>query len=51
MAETTIKQTKPPKNEQPSAVPRKQAESPKTYYERISQREDVRQLLSKLAKL
>jgi len=54
MVETTTKQgkqAKPAQNEQPVAVPRKRAESPQAYYERITQRDDVRQLLAKLAKL
>lgn len=51
MTETTTKQTKIATSEQAAAVPRKQAESPRAFYERLTNREDIRRLLAKLAKL
>jgi hypothetical protein len=35
---------------EPRAVPRKQAESPQAFYERVTKREEVRRLLKKLAR-
>jgi hypothetical protein len=37
-------------DEQPRPAPRTQVESPQAFYERITQREDVRWLLKKLAR-
>jgi hypothetical protein len=49
--ETTTKPSKPPRPERPAAMPRKQAEAPRVFYERLTKRADVRRLLTKLAKL
>jgi hypothetical protein len=43
---TTTEQQQPA----PQPVTRKQAEPPRTFYERLTKREDVRRLLAKLAK-
>ena len=42
---------KPSDDGQPRPVPRKQAESPQAFYERVTKRADVRRLLRKLATL
>lgn len=49
--ETTTKPTKPPRPDRPVAVPCKQAESPRVFYERLTKRADVRRFLTKLAKI
>lgn len=53
MAETATKQGKSAAtNQAPTTpAPRKQAESPQAFYQRLTKREDVRRLLTKLAKL
>jgi hypothetical protein len=40
---------KPSDDGRPRPVPRKQAESPQAFYERVTKREDVRRLLRTLA--
>lgn len=51
IVDTATRPAKPPANEQATPAPRKQAESPRAFYERLTKREDVRRLLTKLAKL
>lgn len=51
MAETATKQDKSATTEQTAPAPRKRVESPQAFYQRLITREDVRRLLTKLAKL
>lgn len=51
MAETVTKSDKSAATEQVAPAQRRQAESPQAFYQRLTKREDVRRLLSKLAKL
>jgi hypothetical protein len=49
--ETATKHSKLPSSEKATVAPRKQAEPPQVFYERLTKREDIRRLLTKLAKL
>jgi hypothetical protein len=46
----TTPRAEPTDDGRPRPVPGKQAESPLAFYERVTKREDVRRLLTKLAK-